>query len=174
MAVKGLDRVVVASSDPETLLLAAAAKATPLREHEQLGHSQAVEQATQQLIKWGATSLLLLPIDVPCVRTAEIEELLVAANGLIAPSLVIVPNGEGSGTNAMVRTPPDLISSRFGPNSLPQHLEQARAAKARILILNPPGLVHDVDTPEEARDLMTRGWSGRSAGLFRKFLARHA
>jgi len=174
MAVKGLDRVVVASSDPETLLLAAAAKATPLKEQEQLGHSHAADQATQQLMKWGATSLLLVPVDVPLVKAAEMEELLVAAKGLVAPSLVIVPNAEGSGTNAMVRTPPDLISSRFGPNSLPQHLEQARAAKATVLVLHPKGLVHDMDTPEEARDLLTRGWGGRSAGLFRKFLSRHA
>ena len=173
MAVKGLDRVVVASSDPETLLLAAAANATPLKEDEQLGHSQTVDQATQQLIEWGATSLLLVPIDVPCVRAAEMEELLVAAKGLISPSLVIVPDGEGSGTNAMVRTPADLISSRYGPNSMPQHLEQAKAKNATVLVLHPPGLVHDLDTPEEARDLLTRGWSGRSAGLFRKFLSRH-
>ncbi len=174
MAVKGLDRVVVASSDPETLLLAAAAKATPLREEEQTGHSHAADQATQQIMKWGATSLLLVPVDVPCARTAEIEELLKAAAELPAPSLVIVPNAEGSGTNAMVRTPPDLIASRFGPNSLPQHLEQARAAGANVRVLKPPGLVYDVDTPEEARELITRGWGGRSAGLFRKFLARHA
>jgi len=174
MAVKGLDRVVVASSDPETLLLAAAAKATPMQEHAQISHSDSVDQATQQLMKWGATSLLLVPVDVPLVRTAEMEELLVAAAGLTAPSLVIVPNGEGTGTNAMLRTPPDLITSRYGPNSLAQHLEQARAAGAAVRVLNPPGLVHDVDTPEEARDLLSRGWGGRSAGMFRKFLSRHA
>ncbi len=73
----------------------------------------------------------------------------------------------------MVRTPADLISSRYGPNSMPQHLEQAKAKNATVLVLHPPGLVHDLDTPEEARDLLTRGWSGRSAGLFRKFLSRH-
>lgn len=174
MAVRGLDRVVVASNDPETLLLAAAAKATPLREDAQMSHSDSVDQAAPQLMKWGATSLLLIPMDVPTVRSAEIEELLKAAAELPTPSLVIVPNAEGTGTNAMLRTPPDLITSRYGPNSLPQHLEQARAAGAAVRVLNPPGLVYDVDTPEEARELITRGWSGRSAGLFRKFLSRHA
>jgi 2-phospho-L-lactate guanylyltransferase len=170
MAARGLDRVVVASSDRESLRLAAAAGAAILEESDQQSHSHSADQAARELMKQGAASLLLLPVDVPCVQSAEIEELLRASAGLPAPHLVIVPNADGTGTNAMLRTPPDLIASRFGPGSLGFHVEQARAAGAAVRVLHPPGLVHDVDTEDDARVLLARGWSGASARLMRDLL----
>ncbi len=45
-----------------------------------------------------------------------------------APSVVIVPSHDGTGTNALLRSPPDLFPSHFGPESFALHLKEAETA----------------------------------------------
>ncbi len=111
----------------------------------------------------GATTVLLVPIDVPLVTTAEFESLAAAAK----PGVIIVPSADGTGTNALVRTPPDVIESRFGKNSFRAHLEQARAKGITAEVMRPPGIVFDVDTPEDVAELLARAPDSATARLLR-------
>ncbi len=173
LAVRGLDRVVVATSDAETLREAAALGAWTLEESSQNGHSHSAEWAARRCMEWGASTLLLAPIDVPLVKPGEIEALLKTALALPPPSLIIVPSADGTGTNALVRTPPDLIESRFGPGSFLAHLEQGRARRASIEVLHPEGLVLDLDTPEDVTEFLARAPEGATAELLRSFKRSH-
>ena len=111
----------------------------------------------------GARTVVLLPIDVPLATSSEIDALAGAA----CPGVLVVPSADGSGTNALVRTPPDVIQSCFGPNSLRAHLEQARARGVYAEIVRPPGIVFDVDTPEDVAELLDRAPDCRVAGLLK-------
>ncbi len=168
LASRGLDRVVVASSDPAVLSAAAARGATALAETSQDGHSDSADCAARRAMEWGATTLLLAPSDVPLATAADVELVLQTALALPAPRLVIVPSTDGTGTNALVRTPPDLIQSRFGPGSFAAHLEQARARRAAVAVARPPGLVFDLDTPQDLAALLQR----RPSGPIAEFLDR--
>jgi 2-phospho-L-lactate guanylyltransferase len=163
-AARGLDRVLVATSDAAAARQARAAGALVLEETEQRGHSQSADAAARHAAGLGARTALLVPIDVPLVTPAEIEDLAGAA----APGVVIVPSADGAGTNALVRTPPDAIDSRFGPGSFRAHLEQARARGVPIRVLRPPGLTFDIDTPEDVAELLARAPQTRIAGLLRQ------
>ncbi len=167
--VRGLDRLVVLTNDAQAMIIAAAAGASVMVEGEQHGHSRSADWAAQELMKRGAHRLLLIPIDVPLVRAQEIESLLDAARGLAEPSLVIVPSEDGTGTNAMVRTPPDLIVSRFGPNSLPVHVRQAEEKGATVRVMRPPGLVFDLDEPADLSLFLEKNPTGRTAQRLREF-----
>jgi len=59
-------------------------------------------------------------------------------------------------TNALLRTPPDVIESRFGPGSFAAHLEQARMRGVRADVARPAGLMFDIDTPEDVAELLQR------------------
>ena len=107
----------------------------------------------------GARTVLLAPIDVPLVTTTEIEELAAMAQ----PGVVIVPSSDGTGTNALLRTPPDAIESRFGPGSFEAHLEQARLRGIRAEVARPAGLMFDIDTPEDVAELFIRAPHCRAA-----------
>ncbi len=156
MAARGFDRVVVAAGDAQILAEAAAAGALALAEFTQSGHSDSADRAARQCMSLGAATVLLVPIDVPLMTAAEPESLLGAALALPEPRLVIVPSADGTGTNAMVRTPPDLIESRFGPGSFAAHTAQALAKKAALEIARPEGLVLDLDTPEDLARFLER------------------
>jgi len=163
-AARGLDRIAVITSDEATARHAGRSGALVFEEREQSGHAHSADDASRRAMELGAATVLLVPIDVPLVTPAEIEE-------LIAPSgsgLVIVPSAEGTGTNALARTPPDIIESCFGPGSFRAHVEQARRRGVEAKVLRLPGLEFDIDTPEDLTELLARAPRCPAAQLVRE------
>ena len=169
LKVKGFDRLVVVTNDSQVLIVSAAAGAVVLLENDQRSHSASADRAAQECMRHGATRVMLIPIDVPLARAAEMESLLAASREMSSPSLVIVPSEDGTGTNAMVRTPPDVIASRFGPNSLPAHVGQADAKGVPVRVMRPEGLVLDIDEPADVSRVLGKNPPGRAADLLREF-----
>lgn len=151
-AAKGIDRVVVVSNDRESVEHARTCGAIVFEEDEQVTHSVSADAACKRAMEMGATTALLVPIDVPLVTADDFSRLADAAR----PGLVIVPSADGTGTNALVRTPPNIIESRFGPGSFRTHVEQARSKGALVEVLRVPGLMFDIDTPEDVSELLHR------------------
>jgi 2-phospho-L-lactate guanylyltransferase len=149
---RNLDRVVVVTSDRVAAGHALHAGAVVFDEREQVSHSHSADAAARRAMLLGARTVLLAPIDVPLTTAAEIEELVAMA----APGVVIVPSSDGTGTNALLRTPPDAIESRFGPGSFAAHLGAAREREVRAEVARPAGLMFDIDTPEDVAELLIR------------------
>jgi 2-phospho-L-lactate guanylyltransferase len=145
LAARGIDRTLVATSDSETAGYARRSGALVLEEATQVSHSHSADQAARHASALGAATVVSLPIDIPLVTAAEIESLVAPP----LPALRIVPDAAGTGTNCLVRTPPLCIASCFGPGSFEAHLRQARERGLTYEILQPPGVVFDVDTPED-------------------------
>jgi 2-phospho-L-lactate guanylyltransferase len=76
-----------------------------------------------------------------------------AARG--ARSVVIVADRHGTGTNALLLTPPDAIEPAFGPGSFQRHAALAAAAGAAFHAAGAPSLHLDVDTPGDLAALRT-------------------
>jgi 2-phospho-L-lactate guanylyltransferase len=155
----GIDRVVVVTSDIAAAAHARRAGVLVFEEHEQQSHSASADRACGQAMEMGASTVLLVPIDVPLAIPADFERLAAAAGC----GLGIVPSADGTGTNALVRTPPDLIQSRFGPGSFRAHVKQAVAKGVHVEVLPLPGLMFDIDTPDDVAALLERAPHSRAA-----------
>ena len=94
----------------------------------------------------GAERALLVPGRLPGARPDELSRLLARRP---APSVVIVPDRHGSGTNALLLTPPSAIAPSFGAGSFARHAACARAAGATVKVCDLPSLGLDVDTPDD-------------------------
>ena len=152
---KGIDRVIVVTSDFEAAEHARRAGALVFEENEQVSHSVSADAACLRAMELGASTVLLVPIDVPTVTPADFSELAAAARlAPDKPGLIVVPSSDGTGTNALVRTPPDCIESRFGPGSCRKHLDQALSKGLPADVLRLPGLMFDIDTPEDVAELL--------------------
>lgn len=147
---KGIDRVVVATSDPDFADHARQSGVLVFEETEQVSHSASADAACLRAMKMGAATTLLVPIDVPTVTPEDFTQLASSAR----PGLVVVPSSDGTGTNALVRTPPDCIESRFGPGSFRKHMDQALAKGLHAEALRLPGLMFDIDTPEDVAEFL--------------------
>ena len=65
---------------------------------------------------------------------------------------MIVPDRHGTGTNALLLTPPDVIEPAFGPGSFARH--RAVGGGHGPASPNLPSLTLDIDTPEDLATLL--------------------
>jgi 2-phospho-L-lactate/phosphoenolpyruvate guanylyltransferase len=135
-----------------------------LREEQQISESVSVDAASRHCAKCGVTALLRLPLDVPLVQSSDIDELL--ALECAAPALVIVPSRDGTGTNAILRTPPALFPSHFGNGSFAKHCAEAQRAGAKTFIRRNARLEMDVDDEADLRALTQRDLTTTHTGAW--------
>lgn len=133
-----------------------------LREDRQISESHAVDFASRVCEERGVTGLLRVPLDVPLAQAGDIDELLMIECGV--PGLVIIPSRNGTGTNAILRTPPALFPSHFGEGSLAKHVSEAKRAGARVFIRRNPRLEMDVDDESDLRALLEYDLTGTETG----------
>lgn len=133
-----------------------------LREDRQISESHAVDFASRACEERGVTGLLRVPLDVPLMQASDIDELLTMNCGI--PALVIVPSRDGTGTNAILRTPPTLFPSHFGEGSLAKHVSEAKRAGATVFIRRNPRLELDVDDESDLRALLESDSTGTETG----------
>jgi len=146
--------VAVVTSDSEIGEHARRSGALVFDESEQVSHSASADAACLRALELGATTVLLVPIDVPLVTPTDFSRLAAAARPGPPEALIVVPSADGTGTNALARTPPDVIESRFGPGSCRAHVDQARTKNIHCEILRLRGLMFDIDTPEDVAELL--------------------
>jgi len=109
---------------------------------QERSHSDAATIGIRAAVERGATRVLLVPGDCPALDPGEVARLLACPEGA-----VIVPDRHGTGTNALLLAPPDVLAPAFGPGSFARHAARARAAGATVKVCELPSLGLDVDTP---------------------------
>ena len=97
----------------------------------------------------------MLTADLPLARPEDVAAIMAAAPP--APSAVLVPSHDGTGTNAMLLRPPRAIAPRLGPGSLARHLALAARRGVAVQRLERPRLALDIDTPRDLAALIGRG-----------------
>lgn len=126
------------------------------------GLNAALREARTTAVANGATAILVLPIDLPAITAGAIEEVLAAASDACRagrPLVVGIPDRHGTGTNALLVSPPTAIDPAFGEGSFATHRAAAAAAGADFARLEGP-LTLDVDT---AADLLAAEAGGHGA-----------
>jgi len=149
---QGLDQLLVVSAEPYVLDRCREVGVAFLEEAGPSTHSDSVRRATEWAIGLGVTSLLSVPIDTPAMTASEILTLAGLAR---RHSVVVVPSADGTGTNALLRTPPDAIEPHFGPGSCRLHIEEAENKGLDRAVVRPPGFLADIDTPEDAEAFLS-------------------
>jgi 2-phospho-L-lactate/phosphoenolpyruvate guanylyltransferase len=94
----------------------------------------------------GAECVVLLPGDCPLLDPKELDRLL---TGVPASYVAIVPDRHGSGTNALVLSPPSAIEPSFGEDSRARHVAAAREAGVPFAVEELSSLALDLDTPAD-------------------------
>ena len=144
---EGIGRIAVVSSDAEVRSLATKWGAVFIEDPPPGGLNPALELARRTVLSHQACQVLVLPADLPRLTSEAIANLVSLAEG--APSVVLAPDRHGSGTNALLLTPPGLIEYAFGPLSFMRHLQLAEAAGIQPQICRSPAFALDLDLPED-------------------------
>jgi len=145
-AARTVERTVVVSGDPVAQELAAGAGAEVVPDPEDAGHVEAALAGIARAEVEGAECVVLLPGDCPLLDPRELDRLL---TGVPERYVGIVPDRHGTGTNALVLSPPDAIAPSFGEGSRERHVAAARAAGLPFEVEEIASLGLDLDTPAD-------------------------
>jgi 2-phospho-L-lactate/phosphoenolpyruvate guanylyltransferase len=163
---RGYDRIAIVTPYEPAARLGRTLGFEVISESQVSSESESVDHSSGVLAARGASSVLSLPTDLPLIRTVDIE----AIGGLIknGPSALIVPSRDGTGTNAIVRSPPDLFPSHFGPDSLVKHLAEARTRGLSCELVYLPNVALDIDNPSDVAFFLEHGQGTSTYDLLRE------
>ena len=111
----------------------------------------ALQQAVQVAIAEGATSVTMVPSDIPLAYSGDLRDLLDTGS---TSEVVVVPSARDGGTNGLYLRPPDILEPRFGTASMQAHLLLAERLGFRCSILVLPRLALDIDTLDDINDFL--------------------
>jgi 2-phospho-L-lactate/phosphoenolpyruvate guanylyltransferase len=159
---RAVERTLVVSGEPTIQDIAAQAGAEVVPDASDPGHVEAARAGIARAETQGAGSVLLLAGDCPLLDPRELDRLL---TGVPAPYVGIVPDRHGTGTNALLLSPPRAIVPAFGEGSCERHVDLAREAGVPFGVEKLDSLGLDLDTPADvialARELEARGGRAR-------------
>jgi 2-phospho-L-lactate/phosphoenolpyruvate guanylyltransferase len=145
-AARTVERTIVVSGDPVAQELASEIGAEVVPDPEDAGHVAAAQAGIARAEVEGAECVVLLPGDCPLLDPRELDRLL---TGIPERYVGIVPDRHGTGTNALVLSPPDAIVPAFGEGSCARHVALARAAGVPFGVEELGSLALDLDTPAD-------------------------
>ena len=163
-----VSEIVVVSSDDGVRQTALDDGAEVLKDSV-TGHNDAAAVGIARAIGKGVARVLLVPGDCPLLTPSELDALI--ARPCAPRSAVIVPDRHGTGTNALLLTPPSVVMPSFGPGSKERHVRLAQRQGSPPEVVAVPGLALDVDTPEDLAALRS-ALAGTSGGAAHN--ARHS
>lgn len=143
---RAIDRLIVVTGDPIAQELASKAGGEVVPDPEDAGHVEAAQAGIARAEVEGAERVILLAGDCPLLDPRELDRLLTGVPGRYVG---IVPDRHGSGTNALLLSPPDAIVPAFGEGSRDRHVEAARRAEIPFGVEELPSIELDLDTPAD-------------------------
>jgi 2-phospho-L-lactate guanylyltransferase len=174
--VSSLERIVVVSGDRVAQRIAGGYGASIVEDDER-GHNTAAARGIAAIREDGIERALLVPGDCPLLSPEDLNTLLAHPAG--ERSALIVPDRHGTGTNALLLTPPDVLAPSFGPDSCRRHLADASAAGVPAEVVELQSLGLDLDTPDDLdalrRELAsTHGGAAHTRGMLSQLMRANA
>lgn len=158
--------VGIVTGDSYATQLAAEYEFEVIPDRDNPGETGAIEMATRVCVERGVNETLVIPADIPLIQVRELEEILRQAP---LEGSVLVPAGDGRGTNAALRRPADLFPLKFGNDSFKPHHAAALATGKACVVLKLPGIAVDVDNPADLLQLISLPGETRAQKLAREW-----
>jgi 2-phospho-L-lactate guanylyltransferase len=159
---RSVEQTIVVTGDPIAQEIAHSAGAKVVPDPADEGHVEATLGGIARAEADGATCVILLPGDCPLLDPRELDRLL---TGIPKRYVAVVPDRHGTGTNALVLSPPSAIQPAFGEGSCDRHVAAARAAGIPFAVEEMASLALDLDTPADlvalTRELESRPGRGK-------------
>jgi 2-phospho-L-lactate guanylyltransferase len=154
-----IERMALVTTDPHALALAAQWGFEVVDEGSGRGETGAVELAVKVCRERGASSLAVIPGDIPLLTAADVDVVLQHGRQY---DIVIVPSWDSRGTNAVLLRPPDALQLRFGAWSFCPHAKRAKRKGLSDKVVRLPRVALDIDTPEDLARLVPQARGTRS------------
>ena len=114
--------------------------------------NSAVALADKYLLENNFDASIVLPQDIPYIKTQDIDFML---NYKIPPNFaIVVPSRRFDGTNALVRMPVDLMETHYDEDSYKIHMNTAKEHTLNVAMVFVKRIMWDVDNSEDLEFLL--------------------
>ncbi len=152
--------VVVITADPDIATLATSLGAHVVPDHTETLDAAIAEAVARAARQHPTAGVLVTPADLPCLRPADVSEVLRQAAGHRA---AFVPDRSGTGTTIAIFAPGEPVVTGYGAGSAARHTGLGLYA-----VPSPPVRArHDVDTVADLRDAAALGLGPATAAVLR-------
>jgi len=141
----GIDRILVLGQGAEQKALAERFGCDYASDDPTLDISANLSRLTQLLEIQSATQLLIVPADMPLLRSEDFVQLLRGHEH----GVTICRASRDGGTNVFLATPPKHVTFSFGSGSAKRHTAAARAVGYKVTVIDDVAFQRDIDTPED-------------------------
>jgi 2-phospho-L-lactate/phosphoenolpyruvate guanylyltransferase len=152
-AVHSLSQLITVSADKRVGEIAVKYGANFLLEEKERGVNSAVALADSYCMKKAADATMVIPHDLPLLDSTDISKACELAENE-SSCIVICPSFRYDGTNMLLRKPPSIIATFYDADSYDMHVKAAIRLGIPVKRLLSKGLMHDIDTPEDALEIM--------------------
>ena len=173
LRVGGLVETVVVTRDDKVAAIAGSLGARVIVESAETGETAAIDFARTSLKDAGCEAILIIPGDLPLIRSGDIESVLAQVpDGQNLPFALLVPSHDRLGTNALLLAPPDIIKLRFGYDSFRYHISQVSAQGLPVRCFENERIALDIDEPKDLEKFLSySNDGGESLTILRRFVA---
>ena len=152
-AVHSLSQLITVSADKRVREIAENYGANFLLEEKERGVNSAVALADSYCMKKAADATMVIPHDLPLLNSTDISKACELAENE-SRCIVICPSLRYDGTNMLLRKPPSIIATFYDADSYNMHVKAAIRLGIPVKRLLSKALMHDIDTPEDALEIM--------------------
>jgi 2-phospho-L-lactate/phosphoenolpyruvate guanylyltransferase len=148
-----LTQVITVSADKRVEEIAVKYGANFLLEEKERGVNSAVALADSYCMKEAADATMVIPYDLPLLDSTDISKACELAENE-SRCIVICPSLRYDGTNMLLRKPPSIITTFYDADSYNMHVKAAIRLGIPVKRLFSKSLMHDIDTPEDALEII--------------------
>jgi 2-phospho-L-lactate guanylyltransferase len=165
---KKISKTILVSGDESAFDIGKRYGVVQVFEENELGVNSAVLLAEKYLNENGFETSVVFPQDIPLMHAEDVDRLLAFQKN--AKSLLVVPSRKFDGTNALVRTPVDVMETHYDEDSYKIHLTTAksRGITASFVLIN--RIMWDVDDISDIEYIMGSVEKPRLRDSLRKIL----
>jgi 2-phospho-L-lactate guanylyltransferase len=130
-----------------------------IREPEHSDLNMALHHATLYVEENAFSRCLIIPADLPLIKTGDIESLLRQVEDR---EMAIVPDKDCHGTSLLLLQPLSIVQPCFGPFSFSRHIRQAEEKGISYKVVLIRYLRWDIDCPRDIPPLIYHGYGTRT------------
>ena len=150
---KAITKSILVSKDEDAFEIGKRFDTVQIFEDSERGVNHAVSLADRYLAENGFDASVVFPQDIPLIQPQDITSLIKFQT--VKPSLLVVPSRKFDGTNALVRTPVDIIETHYDEDSYKIHLTTGKSRNISTSFVLISRIMWDVDSRPDLEFIMS-------------------
>ena len=148
-----ISKTVIVSRDEAAFEIAKKYNAIQIYEERENGVNAAVALAEKYLLENKFDASVVFPQDIPLIRAQDIDELIKFQK--TAQSLIVVPSRKFDGTNALLRSPVNIMETHYDEDSYKIHLTTGKSRNIPTSFALISRIMWDVDDQPDIEFIMS-------------------